>query len=113
MSDDHDALIARYTALPDDRCGPRTRLAIPATLRWQGGRGFASTVRDLSISGFCAASATRLRPGTRVWLTLPGLEGLPAQVVWWDTGLTGCAFDNLLSPVVHDALLARWRAAQP
>jgi hypothetical protein len=31
-------------------------------------------------------------------------------VVWWDNSLAGCAFDKLLSPIVHDNILARWQA---
>ena len=30
-------------------------------------------------------------------------------MIWWENGLVGCAFNNLLSPIVHDNLLARWR----
>ncbi|MBA4083031.1 MAG: pilus assembly protein PilZ, partial [Erythrobacter sp.] len=34
------------TASQEDRCGPRTRLTIPATLRASGGRAFQSVVHD-------------------------------------------------------------------
>jgi len=47
--------------------------------------------------------------GTVCWLTLPGLESQQAEVVWWEGGVVGCAFSQLLSPIVHDNLLARWR----
>ena len=60
------------TASQEDRCGPRTRLTIPATLRVSGGRGFQTVVHDLSLSGFCAAAINRIHPGTVCWLTLPG-----------------------------------------
>ncbi len=43
---------------------------------------------------------------------LPGLEALQAEVVWWDNSLVGCAFGNLLSPIVHDNILTRWRGDQ-
>jgi hypothetical protein len=110
MSD--NLLITRdpyFSAAQEDRSAPRTRITIPATLRVSGARGFQTVVHDLSLSGFCAAAVNRLHAGTVVWLTLPGLESLQAEVVWWDNSLTGCAFDKLLSPIVHDNILTRWR----
>lgn len=95
-------------ASKEDRCAPRTRLTIPATLRASGGRAFQSVVHDLSISGFLAASINRMHEGQICWLTLPGLETLQAQVVWWDTCMVGGAFSELLSPIVHDNFLIRY-----
>jgi hypothetical protein len=99
-----------FSAAQEDRSAPRTRVAIPATLRLSGGRGFQTVVHDLSLSGFCAAAVNRMIPGTVCWLTLPGIESLQSEVVWWDNSLAGCAFDKLLSPIVHDNILARWQA---
>ena len=96
-------------AAQEDRCAPRTRMAIPAQLRMSGARPCQTIVNDLSLSGFSAAAITRLHPGTLCWLTLPGLEALQARVVWWENNLCGCAFDNLLSPIVHDTIQQRWR----
>jgi len=98
-----------FSAAQEDRSAPRTRIHIPAMLRVSGGRGFQTVVHDLSLSGFCAAAINRLHPGTVCWLTLPGLEALQAEVVWWDNSLAGCAFEQLLSPIVHDNVLTRWR----
>ncbi|MEQ1541114.1 MAG: PilZ domain-containing protein [Novosphingobium sp.] len=100
---------AYFTAAQEDRSAPRTRIAIPATLRVSGARGFQTVVHDLSLSGFCGAAVNRLQPGTVCWLTLPGLEALQSEVIWWDNSLAGCAFDHLLSPIVHDNILTRWR----
>lgn len=97
-----------YNAAQEDRSGPRTKLMIPATLRASGGRAFQSVVHDLSISGFSAASINRMHEGQLCWLTLPGLESLQAQVVWWDNCIVGCAFSELLSPIVHDNILQRY-----
>ena len=84
---------------------PRKRLAIPATLRISGGGEFQSVVSDLSITGFSAASINRMREGQVCWLTMPGIEPLQAEVVWWDNCIVGCAFSELLSPIVHDNTL--------
>ena len=61
-----------FAAAQEDRCAPRTRITIPATMRISGARGFQTVVHDLSLSGFCAASVNRVHPGTVCWLTLPG-----------------------------------------
>lgn len=95
-------------AAQEDRCAHRTRITIPATLRPSGSKGFQTVVQDLSISGFSAMAISRLHPGTHCWLTLPGLESMHGQVVWWENGVVGCAFHQLLSPIIHDSVLARW-----
>jgi len=98
-----------YTqATMEDRCAPRTRVNISATLRQSGGRSVQTMVRDLSVSGFSASSINRMHPGSVCWLTLPGLESLQSEVVWWNNSIVGGAFANLLSPVVLENLLFRW-----
>lgn len=96
-------------AAQEDRCAPRTKVTIPASLRASGSKGFQTVVHDLSLSGFSATSINRLHPGTVCWLTLPGLESMQAQVVWWENSMVGCAFQQLLSPIIHDNVLARWQ----
>ena len=92
----------------EDRCAPRTKLTIPGQLRASGGRAFQTVEHDLSISGFSAAALNRMHEGQLCWLTLPGLESLQAQVVWWESCMVGCAFSELLSPIVHESILARY-----
>lgn len=96
-------------AAQEDRCAPRTKIVIPAQLRASGMRSFQTVVNDLSLSGFSATAVTRMHTGSICWLTLPGLESLQAQVVWWENGNCGCAFTSLISPIVHDNILARYR----
>lgn len=96
-------------AAQEDRSAPRTKIVIPAQLRASGMRAFQTVVNDLSLSGFSATALNRMHPGSVCWLTLPGLESLQAEVVWWENGMVGCAFANLLSPIVHDNILARYR----
>jgi hypothetical protein len=102
--------LSRYEiAAQEDRCAPRYKITIPAQLRPSGGRGFQTVVHDLSLSGFSATAVNRMHPGAVCWLTLPGLEALQAEVIWWESTLCGCAFTKLLSPIVHDNILARFR----
>ena len=102
--------LGRYDiAAQEDRSAPRSKIAIPAQLRASGARPFQTVVNDLSLSGFSATAITRMHPGSVCWLTLPGLESLQAEVIWWENNLAGCAFANLLSPIVHDNILAAYR----
>lgn len=99
-------------AAQEDRSAPRTRIMIPAQLRASGMRSFQTVVNDLSLSGFSATAVNRMHVGSICWLTLPGLESLQARVVWWENGLAGCAFANLLSPIVHDNIVARYQGVR-
>ncbi|GGN47073.1 hypothetical protein GCM10011349_14880 [Novosphingobium indicum] len=96
-------------AAQEDRSAPRVKISIPATLRASGSKGYQTAVRDLSLSGFSCTAMSRIHPGTYCWLTLPNMESLPAKVVWWDNGLVGAAFERLLSPIVLDNIMTRWR----
>lgn len=108
MSASYDSHSGYAAAAQEDRCSHRSRMTIPATLRPSGSKGFQTVVHDLSISGFSAMAINRLHPGTHCWLTLPGLESMHGQVVWWENGVVGCAFLQLLSPIIHDSVLSRW-----
>jgi hypothetical protein len=105
MSQTHDRY---HFAAQEDRCSPRTKLTIPGQLRASGGRAFQTVVHDLSISGYSAAAINRMHQGQLCWLTLPGLESLQGEVVWWDNCIVGVAFHELLSPIVHDNILSRY-----
>ncbi len=92
----------------EDRSAPRIRLRIPAQLRPSGFTGFSIIVKDLSLSGFSAEALTGMKPGTRVFLTIPGLSGLQAEIAWNDGTMIGCAFTNLLNPAVLESVLKRF-----
>lgn len=97
-------------AAQEDRSAPRIRLNIPASMRPSGSPGFSVIVRDMSLSGVACEALTGMSPGTRIWLTLPGLIALPAKIIWNDGTIVGCAFDTLLNPAVMANILARFPA---
>jgi hypothetical protein len=78
-------------------------------LRPAGGRGFATILRDLSLGGFTATSATRLEAHNFCWLTIPGFEPLQAEVVWWEAGMVGAAFATLITREHFAAIVAHHR----
>ncbi len=96
------------SAAQEDRSAPRKRASIPASLRPSGSKSVQTVLRDISLSGFSATSIKRLHPDTIVWLTLPGLEAMQARVIWWNNNMVGCAFEQLMSPIIFENLIARW-----
>lgn len=97
----------------EDRSAPRAAIVIPAMLRQSGSHGFKVVVRNISQSGFACDAVTGMTPGTRCWLTLPGIVAQQASVVWNDGFQVGGAFEMLLSPIVLDSLIARYGRVIP
>ncbi len=95
-------------AAQEDRSAPRLKFRIPAQMRPSGFPGFSVIVKDLSLSGFAAEALTCMKPGSRVFLTLPGLAAQQAEIVWNDGTMIGCSFHNLLNPAVLDSILTRY-----
>ena len=99
-------------AAMEDRSAPRHDVKIAAWLRTTGEHAFKVTVINLSLGGFACEALTRVHPGTRCWLTLPGLTGLQAEVVWNDGRLVGGAFASLLAAPVLDVFVMRYRVGR-
>ncbi|MEE9433529.1 MAG: PilZ domain-containing protein [Sphingorhabdus sp.] len=103
----------RYAeAALEDRSAPRVKLRIPAILRPSGTAGYHVTISDLSLSGFSAEALTCQPPGSRLWITIPGLTPLQAEIVRNDGTIVGCAFSNFLNQAVLDNLVARYRVEE-
>nr|MDQ3077917.1 PilZ domain-containing protein [Pseudomonadota bacterium] len=51
----------------------------------------------------------RVRPGDRLWLSLPGIESLEAAVCWVDNFVAGVEFVRPLHPSVFEMLTQRMR----
>ncbi|MBN8815376.1 MAG: PilZ domain-containing protein [Sphingomonas sp.] len=62
---------------------------------------------NLSTTGFQAEAHPSLDPGAIVWLTIPGLQGLEATVMWRNRDVVGCKFNHPLHPAVFDHLVAK------
>ncbi len=96
-------------AAQEDRCSRRYSVKIEAGLRPSGDKGFPVVVRDISIAGFSCEAVTGMHVGNLCWLTLPGLSGQQAEVVWNTGHMVGCAFASLLSPPVLEDVVERTR----
>jgi hypothetical protein len=96
-----------YVSAQEDRCAPRIKLRIPATLRASASPPFSIIVTDLSLAGFACEAVTGMPKGAVCWLTLPGLTGLQSEVIWNTGQFVGCSFADLLNGAVLDSIVAR------
>ncbi|HEX8667236.1 MAG TPA: hypothetical protein VF727_02565 [Allosphingosinicella sp.] len=82
----------------DDQGRKAERLALdqPTRLRPNGWSSCEARMRDLSSLGFRARCDVRLQRGGCVWLDLPGIGEVEAQVEWQRAGEFGARF---LSPI--------------
>lgn len=92
----------------EPRRAERLRVRMDAGLREPGSSlRFDVDVVDLSVVGFRCETSFTLRPGNRVFLTIPTL-GPIAAVVAWQRGLAyGCSFETPLHNAVFDHIVAR------
>jgi hypothetical protein len=89
--------------------GRRTdRRQFDATVQFGSGTKRAAVkLRDISCIGARVAGVFLVREGDRLFLTLPGLAPIEAQVAWTTQFEFGCQFLQPLSPFVLDAIVAR------
>jgi hypothetical protein len=85
----------------ESRRTQRFNLGFRASLRERGANKFDISIKDLSVTGFRCQTSFTLKKGTRVWLTIPGLNPIESEVVWCDKYVYGCTF---LAPL-HAAVL--------
>lgn len=91
--------------LGDNRLALRRAVKLRARLRDRNATRFDISVVDLSPTGFRAETVRTLRPGTLVWITLPGFAGLEAEVAWQVREHVGCAFRQPLHPAVFEHIV--------
>lgn len=92
----------------DERRSLRLKVSVAASVRQPGSTAFDAKVLDLSMTGFRLETSFNLKPGTRVWLTLPGMQSLEAEVAWRKDFIYGCAFVQSLYPAVFDHIARRF-----
>ena len=88
------------------RIEPRIYLSIDgSTLRVSGGSKQRIALNDLSAHGFSTEWPNKVRKGDRVWLKIPNLEALSAEVVWEHQFKIGCKFEAPLHASVLDRIV--------
>jgi PilZ domain len=92
----------------DTRRAQRLSIAFPAMLREPGTTKFQVMVKDLSVTGFRCETSFTMYPGSTVWMTIPGLNGLEACVAWKDGFKYGFAFVAPLHVAVFDHVIRQF-----
>ncbi|KLE34165.1 PilZ domain-containing protein [Aurantiacibacter luteus] len=64
---------------------------------------------DLTPGGFQVRILDMPPRGTSIFIRIPGLQMLHAEVRWTRVETAGCEFDTPLSPYIYDHIVARAR----
>ncbi|WP_174292130.1 PilZ domain-containing protein [Sphingomonas bacterium] len=87
------------------RGAPRAPLSLDAGLGIGGLARTLCKVVDISISGARLQSYSALKKGSTIWLTLPDIGQIAADVMWADDYVAGCQFHRPLDPAAFEDLL--------
>lgn len=88
------------------RRSPRAPVSFDAHLG-QGGLGRTlCKVVDLSVHGARLQTYSGLKRGITIWLTLPEIGPVAADVMWADDFIAGCQFRTPLNPDAFEKLAA-------
>ena len=91
---------------------PRAPVSLDAGLGMGGMARALCKVVDISIHGARLQSYTELKKGGTIWLTLPGVGQIAADVMWAEDFTAGCQFHQPLDIAAFDALIERRDAAR-
>ena len=87
------------------RRSPRAPVSLDAKIG-KAGRTLCKVV-DISIHGARLQTYSSLKKGATIWLTLPEIGQVAADVMWADDYLAGCQFQQPLDPETFEKLAAR------
>ena len=89
------------------RRAPRAPVSLDARVGKGGLDRALCKVVDLSVHGARLQTYSPMRKGTTIWLTLPGLAPVAADVMWADDYVAGCQFQVPLPAEQFEALINR------
>lgn len=89
----------------DNRATLRKAVGLDARVRDRNASRFAIRVLDLSRTGFRGETAYSIRPGSIIWITLPGLQSLEATIAWQRGEYIGAAFRQPIHPAVFEHIV--------
>ena len=91
----------------DPRRADRVPLNCEIEFRRHGDARYPVDLLDFSPEGCCISPPVRVEPGESVWLRIPGMEMLHAQVAWAEQWKVGLEFDKPFHPAVFDSVVKR------
>ncbi len=104
--------MASNALLSEHRRTVRLDVRFNACLREPGSsQKFEVDVIDLSMTGFRFETSFTIRPGSKVFVTIPGMSTLNATVHWARGYIYGARFDQPLYAGVFDMIAKRHKKA--
>jgi hypothetical protein len=92
-------IVPDLSAGRDARRDPRIDANADVGLRKLGSSGVDAQLVNISSSGFMAKTDAEITPGSRVWLTLPGISRVNALVIWAQGDKLGGEFAAPIDPL--------------
>lgn len=80
----------------------RNAVEIRADLLVSSGPRFKVSVNDLSRTGFRIETGNHIPVGTKVYLSMPGMQSLQARVAWNEVVYYGCEFTQALHESIFE-----------
>ncbi len=97
--------VTAYAEKLTPRGAIRADVNIGALIRQHGNSFYKVRLIDISETGFRIINPVTLLIGTKVYLKIPGLESLEAEVRWFKTPEYGCEFEKPLYPPVFEHIV--------
>lgn len=92
------------------RRAPRLGVRIPAQMRERGSLRYRCKVLDISQMGFRFETALRIPIGATVWLKIPDIAELAAEIEWHRGNEYGCSFEAPMHQAVVDHVAKHYPA---
>ena len=92
------------------RASSRTQVGIMCDAKIAASEWRNVRLLNLSPEGFHVWWPCPAEIDSKVWIRLPGLQALKAQVRWSEAGSVGCKFLQPLAPYVFEHIVTRTRA---
>ncbi|HEX8412661.1 MAG TPA: PilZ domain-containing protein [Sphingomicrobium sp.] len=87
------------------RCAPRAPVSLDVSIGKT--RRTLCRVVDISVHGARLQTYSALKRGTSIWLNLPHIGQVVADVMWADDFTAGCKFRTPLSTTTFEALIGK------
>jgi hypothetical protein len=89
----------------------RVQLRADIDFRRSGDHRYRVNILDLSPQGCRIELPVTVAPGDRIWISLPGIESIQAEVCWVKEWIIGVEFSRPLYPSVFEMVRDRMKAA--
>ena len=90
----------------------RVALRADIDFRRSGDHRYRVNILDFSPKGCRVEAPVTVSVGETIWISLPGLEALAAQVCWVKEWTIGAEFSRPIHPAVFDMMRERMRSAR-